>query len=95
VIAPSFARIFENNMFANGLLCIKLDKVIVHNILAANPEEIQIDWEKGIVSWKDNISPTSADFILTEHQKELVRKGGLVVVMLKMAAELQVEGKLE
>ena len=95
VIAPSFARIFENNMFANGLLCITLEEVIVRNIITASPKEIQIDWEMGSVSWVDDISPTSAPFELSNYQKDLIRNGGSVGVMVKLAAELQAEGKLE
>ncbi len=96
VIAPSFARIFENNMFANGLLCIKLDKELIAQLLEDNPCEIQISWEQGIVGWKNFVNSACfvANFELSDHQKNLIRNGGSVVVMIKMAAELQKEGKL-
>lgn len=92
VIAPSFARIFYNNMFANGLICIKMPKEVVESFLELPPESIEIDWEKGWVI----LSPggSSYSFELTEHEKNLVRSGGLVPVMLKLAAELQQAGKL-
>ncbi len=47
VIAPSFARIFENNMFANGLLCITLPKDVIDSVFLARPESIDVDWESG------------------------------------------------
>jgi len=91
VIAPSFARIFENNMFANGLLCIKLDEEIIKRIFIADPDKILINWEEGIVSWKNG---AGTDFELSEYQKDLIRNGGSIGVMVKLAAELQKAGKI-
>jgi 3-isopropylmalate/(R)-2-methylmalate dehydratase large subunit len=88
VIAPSFARIFENNMFANGLLCITLSKALVDMIKA---NRIYIDWGSGVLEWGDR----GAEFKITDHQKNLIRSGGLVGVMVKFAAKLQAEGKLD
>jgi len=90
VIAPSFARIFENNMFANGLLCITLPKEKVDLIFSSKPESISVDWENGLIEWGGN----KTEFALTEYQKNLIRNGGSLGVMIKMTAELQVEGKL-
>jgi len=90
VIAPSFARIFENNMFANGLLCIVLPKEEVDLIFGDKPESISIDWENCTVKWADKVS----EFKLSDHQKNLIKNGGSVGVMVKLAAELQKEGKL-
>ncbi|MDC0047334.1 3-isopropylmalate dehydratase small subunit, partial [Chloroflexi bacterium] len=39
IIAPSFADIFYNNCFQNGLLPIKLDKEIVKNIIKKSEKE--------------------------------------------------------
>jgi 3-isopropylmalate/(R)-2-methylmalate dehydratase large subunit len=91
VIAPSFARIFENNMFANGLLCVTLPKNVVDFILMHEPSQINIDWENGKVKWG---SDHCWDFKLTEHQKDLIRNGGSVGVMIRLAARLQKEGKI-
>ena len=65
VIAPSFARIFENNMFANGLLCIVLPKDTVDSINAERPELVVIDWEGCTVKWGNKV----AEFKLSEYQK--------------------------
>ena len=87
VIAPSSARIFNGNMYANGLLCITLPKDVV---ALMDVEALKIDWEAGII----DDGHATIRFELSEHQKNLIRSGGLVGVMVKMAAELQREGKL-
>ena len=91
VIAPSFARIFENNMFANGLLCIKLSKESIDYFMEKKPKELLVDFERGIMEW-DLIG--GFGLALSDYQKELIRNGGSVGVMLKLAAELQAEGKI-
>ena len=90
VIAPSFARIFENNMFANGLLCIVLPKKIIDSINAERPESIVVDWEKCTVKWDGKV----VEFKLSEYQKDLIRNGGSVGGMIKLALELTREGKI-
>jgi len=90
VIAPNFARIFENNMFANGLLCIVLPKDTVDSINAERPESVVIDWEGCTVKWGDKV----AEFKLSEYQKDLIRNGGSVGIMINLAAELQKKGEL-
>lgn len=90
VIALSFARIFENNMSANGLLCIVLPKDTVDSINAERPESVVIDWEGCTVKWGNKV----AEFKLSEYQKDLIRNGGSVGVMINLAAELQKKGGL-
>ncbi|MDP2709258.1 MAG: 3-isopropylmalate dehydratase small subunit [bacterium] len=94
VIAPSFARIFYENMFANGLLCVELPEGFVDLLLMKKPNNLLVDWEKGIIKWESDHEWEDADFILSDYQKDLIRSGGSVGVMLKLAAELQAEGKL-
>ena len=91
VIAPSFARIFENNMFANGLLCVTLPASVMDLLWKKYmPESININWERGVMEWGDD----GTKFELSDYQKELIRNGGSVGVMVKLASELQKEGKL-
>jgi 3-isopropylmalate dehydratase small subunit len=78
-------------MFANGLLCVTLPKNVVDFILMHEPSQINIDWENGKVKWG---SDHCWDFKLTEHQKDLIRNGGSVGVMIRLAARLQKEGKI-
>lgn len=96
VIAPSFARIFENNMFANGLLCIALPRCDVLRFVNSRPEAITVDIEKEILTWKEQIGPAYGEeevinisFTISDHQKNLIKNGGAVGVMLKLAAEIQ------
>jgi 3-isopropylmalate dehydratase small subunit len=93
VIASSFARIFENNMFANGLLCIVLSQDIIRKLFLDKPEEILVDWEKGYVT---AICPmfVKGTFSLSDYQREMIKNGGSVGIMLKIAADLQKQGKL-
>lgn len=90
VIAPSFARIFQENMFANGLLCIEVDEASYSRIISLKPDQIFIDLVNGSIEF----GLTIITFTLSDHQKNLLANGGSVGVMLKLAAELQREGKL-
>ncbi len=90
VIAPSFARIFENNMFANGLLCVTLPQAEIDRLFQKKPITLEIDWENGHVKWGDE----QIAFSLSGNQKEKIRKGGSLGIMLALAAELQEEGIL-
>lgn len=98
VIAQSFARIFENNMFAIGLICIALPKEDIDLLMRMKPEDIEVDLEKGKLHWRVYFGTDSCgkdfDFSVSDHQKDLIKNGGSVGVMLKLAAELQKEGKI-
>ena len=91
IIAPSFARIFYNNMFNNGLICVDLPKNVVGELFSYRPGIVDVDWENGTVRWGTD---QCWDFKLSEYQKDLIRNGGSVGVMVKLAAELQKEGKI-
>jgi len=98
VIAPSFARIFENNMFANGLLCVTLSNEDINFLMENRPTEIDVNFEKGtlhctIIFDSDSFGK-DYDFSISDHQRKLLKNGGSVGVMLNLAAELQEEGKL-
>lgn len=100
IIAPSFARIFQENMFANGLLCIELSQQFVDYLGKECPTNIGVELEIGLLScykdglFSDGSSVLSIPFKLTDHQKNLLKNGGSVGVMLNLAADLQQEGKL-
>lgn len=78
VIAPSFARIFRQNMFNRGLLAIELPANIVQGFfnelrsLAIDLETMQIN------HWVRGISEQHHPFQLSEFDKTLVLQGGLV-----------------
>jgi len=93
IIAPSFARIFYNNMFNNGLLAIELGQDKIDRIINAKPSELQIDWEKGEIIFKnqcnqDNQCESVVKFNLSDYQKQLIRDGGSIGAILKIAAEI-------
>ncbi len=93
VIAPSFARIFENNMFANGLLCITLPVDKVALLLEGRPGYLKVDLEAGIIS-DGHAVIDDIKFQISDYQKDLIKNGGSVGVMIKLAADLQSAGML-
>ena len=95
VIASSFARIFYENMFANGLLCIELPERFVDLLFMYRPNILSVDWEKGVIQWGlDHDTVEEIDFKLSDYQRDMIKGGGSVGTMLKLATELQAEGKL-
>jgi len=56
IIAPSFADIFYNNCFKNGILPIKLDQTNVDILMkeAENKKEITVNLEKQIIIYNEN-----------------------------------------
>ena len=56
----------------------------------AKPDNLEIDIKQGLVSWDNH----HIKFYTTEYQRELIKSGGSVGVMINLAAELQKEGKL-
>ena len=91
VIAPSFARIFRENMFNNGLLCIELSKIAIDILLASKPKRLSIDWEKGLIKGVELNTPYNFLFKLTDYEKDLIKNGGSIKTILKIAAALQGE----
>lgn len=76
VIAPSFADIFFNNSFKNGLLPITLDATVVDDLFrrvsANNGLELSIDLEAQTVSCEDEII---ASFEIDEFRKHCMLNG--------------------
>jgi 3-isopropylmalate/(R)-2-methylmalate dehydratase large subunit len=100
VIAPSFARIFENNMFANGLLAIVVTAEEIAKIDSFAPQNMKADWEnEKLILTKRKFfffrKTLEIKFSLSQYRKTLIREGGLISVMIKKAAELQKKGRLD
>ncbi len=85
VIAENFARIFHENMFANGLLCVELKKEEMEELFRKKPRNLKIDWQNGTV----DADGKKYGFQLSDYQKELIQSGGSVGYMLKLAAEIK------
>jgi 3-isopropylmalate/(R)-2-methylmalate dehydratase small subunit len=99
VIAESFARIFENNMFANGLLCITLTVEQIKIIVSDCPKRIVIKLDaikrNALIGYSTKTGATATmGFRLSEHQMNLIENNGSLGVMLKLASELQKSGKI-
>lgn len=75
VIAPSFADIFFNNSFKNGILLVKLDKETVADITktveSADTAEICVDLENCKITYGGK----TVDFTVDEFRRECLLKG--------------------
>lgn len=79
VIAPSFARIFEGNMFNNGMLAIVLPEDEIGTVLHA-----EIDMEDQQIVLDTSAGGTLfLSFNITNWQKQLIEKGGLVNLLIE------------
>ena len=70
IIAPSFADIFYNNCFKNGILPVKIDNKTL-DILFNNATEIEVDLEKQIIKTIDMTIP----FEIENHRKKTLLEG--------------------
>lgn len=90
VIAPSFARIFYNNMRANRLLCLELPKETIDFLFKERPEQLAINLEEGFLEWDIN---KGVGFDISDFEKELIH-GGSTRAIISLAAALQKAGKI-
>ena len=74
IIAPSFADIFYNNCFKNGILPIRLtqDKVDILMEQANNKKMLTVDLEKQKIISEDH---SSIDFDIDEFRKKCLKEG--------------------
>ena len=89
IISPSFADIFFNNCFKNGILPIKFDQTIVNKItkIAENKEELTINLQDQKVILEDN---SSISFDIDPFRKKCLL-GGLddIGLTLQKAKKIQ------
>jgi 3-isopropylmalate/(R)-2-methylmalate dehydratase small subunit len=84
VISTSFADIFYNNCFKNGILPIKLDSQSVEKLFK-NSSEIEIDLQNQTIKTEDIIIP----FEIESHRKKTLLEG-----LDDIAVTLQYEDKI-
>ena len=74
IIAPSFADIFYNNCFKNGILPIKLEQQNVDTLMkeAENKNEILVDLENQIVVYQNN---KNINFELDQFRRKCLLEG--------------------
>ncbi|MCP3874823.1 MAG: 3-isopropylmalate dehydratase small subunit [Desulfobacteraceae bacterium] len=81
VLAPSFARIFRQNMFNCGMLAIELEKDNINTIfnLFENSEtNIQVDIEASEIFIQSKDQTQNFKFQISEFDQTLIKTGGWV-----------------
>ncbi|MDP3998295.1 MAG: 3-isopropylmalate dehydratase small subunit [bacterium] len=89
VIAPSFARIFYESMFNNGLLCIEASQEDIETLLKENPREIHVNWKTSEFYRGGGGQPFR--FSLTQYERERIQNGGAIRTIVQFAAEAQTQ----
>ncbi len=77
IIAPSYADIFYNNCFKNGILPIILDEETVGRLqdTAENTLNFKIDLEKQSITYVDNINDSKISFDIDPAKKNCLLEG--------------------
>ncbi|MBU1193625.1 MAG: 3-isopropylmalate dehydratase small subunit [Proteobacteria bacterium] len=81
VIAPSFARIFRQNMYNCGMLAIELPQKTVDDLFkefAGNDTVIAVDVKAGQITVQAGAKTKDIGFEISGFDKELVQTGGWV-----------------
>ena len=93
IIAPSFADIFYNNCFKNGILPIKLQQQDVDTLMkeAENKNEILVDLENQIVVYQNN---KNINFELDQFRRKCLLEGlDDIALTLKKNKEINIYEK--
>ncbi len=81
VIAPSFARIFRQNMYNCGLLAIELPEDVINDLLnkfKGKDVECSIDIDASKLEVYDQDNSEEVSFSISEYDKALIRADGWV-----------------
>jgi 3-isopropylmalate/(R)-2-methylmalate dehydratase small subunit len=80
VIAPSFARIFRQNMFNCGMLAIELPESDISRLFTykSSGADIAIDFDNNSLRISSGNEGSSFNYLIAEFDKALVRAGGWV-----------------
>lgn len=81
VIAQSFARIFQQNMFNCGMAAIELPEKIINHLFdnfTSNVTNIEIDIKKCVISIESKAKQEKIEFKISEFDQELIFSGGWV-----------------
>jgi len=80
VIAPSFARIFRQNMFNCGMMAIELPEADINGLFdlcSGGTAQLSVDVDKGTITATAGIKVLEIKFKVSEFDKTLVKTGGL------------------
>ena len=81
VIAPSFARIFRQNMFNCGMMAIDLPEADVQalfDLCGESGGRLRVDVDNGTIQAEGGGKQLSLEFSISEFDKTLVKTGGWV-----------------
>ena len=81
VIAPSFARIFRQNMFNCGMLAIELSKDRINTIFkefGKSNVRIAVDVETSVIMIQSKEQTKKIEFQISEFDRALIKTGGWV-----------------
>ncbi|MFL2627160.1 MAG: 3-isopropylmalate dehydratase small subunit [Dehalococcoidia bacterium] len=91
ILAPSFADIFRNNCFQNGMLPIVLDEKIIDKIIkksSKNPEySLTVDLESGVITDSEELT---IEFSIDSFKKQCLLEG-LDDIALTLAEESMIK----
>ncbi len=79
VIAPSFARIFRQNMFNCGMMALELpgnDIQALFDLCKDGAGQLSVDVDKGRITAKAGTKTLNIEFKISEFDKTLVKTGG-------------------
>ncbi len=81
VIAQSFARIFQQNMFNCGMAAIELPQKVINHIFdnySSNETNIEIDIQNCVISIESKENKETIEFGMSKFYQELIAAGGWV-----------------
>jgi 3-isopropylmalate/(R)-2-methylmalate dehydratase small subunit len=81
VIAQSFARIFQQNMFNCGMAAIQLPKEVIDHIFDTYSKDktfIEIDIKNSVISIESDAGKEKIEFEISKFDHELIFAGGWV-----------------
>jgi 3-isopropylmalate/(R)-2-methylmalate dehydratase small subunit len=81
VIAPSFARIFRQNMFNCGMLAIELPADVIEHLFqrfAGKTVEMELDFNNGRLRLKAQEVEEIVPYVVSDFDRSLVEAGGWV-----------------
>ncbi|MFH2093776.1 MAG: 3-isopropylmalate dehydratase small subunit [Pseudomonadota bacterium] len=81
VIAPSFARIFRQNMYNCGMMAIELPQKTIDGLFdafAGKQTQVDVDVDKSMITVVSGTQSQVVEFCVSEFDKTLVTTGGWV-----------------
>ena len=79
IVAPSYARIFRQNMFNCGMLAIELSEDTINNIFkefSGTDTQLSVDVETSIITIQSKDQTKEIEFEISGFDKALIQTGG-------------------